>query len=396
MKNQWTTFFGGFVEVKLTGQLVEIFINELVRRNIKVTEVKRIDENTIIFSMPLGDVGKMRETLRKYPCKVTFLKRSGFPFLFQRLLLNGGFFVGFLLFLACIFVLSNVVWGIEISGAKPETEHKIRQELKKLGVEKGKLQFFIAESDDIQRILTNEIDVITWVGVDLRGTTYHLQVVEKKEPQIVKTPNRQNIVAVKKAIIRKVFVEKGKAVVMVNDFVHRGQLLVTSNISNNEKEQTLVPAKATVLGEVWYRSDVEVPLETKFDVFSGKEKTKHYFQIGKVPIPIWGFKNHEYKEYETDVTEKQLFFLGWKLPFYYKTVTYREKETVLRKYSKEQAIEKAKEVGLEDLKSLIPKNSEIIGEKILHEGIENGKVVLSIHYQVLENIGNERPIVQGD
>ena len=48
------------------------------------------------------------------------------------------------------------------------------------------------------------------------------------------------------------------------------------------------------------------------------------------------------------------------------------------------------------MKNLIPKNSEIIGEKILHEGIENGKVVLSIHYQVLENIGNERPIVQGD
>ena len=396
MKNQWTTFFGGFVEVKVTGQLVEIFINELVRRNIKITEVRRIDENTIVFSMPLGDVRRMRVTLRKYPCKVTFLKRSGFPFLFQRLLLNGGFVVGFLLFLLCIFVLSNVVWGIEISGAKPETEHKIRQELKKLGVEKGKLQFFIAESDDIQRILTNEIDVLTWVGVDLRGTTYRLQVVEKKEPEIVKSPSRQNIVAQKKAIVRKVFVEKGKAVVIVNDFVHKGQLLVTSNISNNEEKQKLVPAKATILGEVWYKSDVKIPLETEFDVFSGEEKTKHYFQIGQFPIPIWGFKGHEYKEYEKDVTEKPLFFLGWKLPFYYTTETSREKETVLRKYSKKQAIDKAKEVALEDLKSLIPKNSEIIGEKILHEGIENGKVVVSIHYQVLENIGDERPIVQGD
>jgi len=396
VKNQWTTFFRGFVEVKVNGQLVEVFINELVRRNIKVTEVRRIDENTIIFSIPLGDVSKMRVTLRKYPCKVTFLKRNGFPFLLQRLLLNGGFVVGFLLFLVCIFVLSNVVWGIEVSGAKPETEHKIRQELKKLGIEKGKLQFFIAESDDIQRILTNEIDVITWVGIDLRGTTYHLQVVEKKEPVIVKLPNRQNIVANKKAIVRKVFVEKGRAVVMVNDFVHRGQLLVTSNISNNEESQTLVPAKATILGEVWYKSDVKVPLETEFDVFSGKEETKHYFQINKFPIPIWGFRGHEFKEYETDVTEKPLFFLGWKLPFYYRTETARDKETVTRKYSKKQAIEKAQEVALEDLKNLIPKNSEIIGEKILHEGIENGKVVLSIHYQVLENIGNERPIVQGD
>lgn len=396
MKNHWTTFFGGFVEVKVTGQLVEIFINELVRRNIKVTAVKRLSDQAIHFAMPLGDVSKMRGILRKYPCKVTFLKRSGFPFLFRRLLLNGGFVVGFLLFLVCIFLLSNVVWGIEISGAKPETEHKIKQELKKLGVEKGKFQFFIAESDDIQRILTNEIDVITWVGVDLKGTTFHLQVVEKKEPQIVQTPGSQNIVAVKKAIIRKVFVEKGKAVVMVNDFVNKGQLLVTSNISNSEEKQKLVPAKATILGEVWYKSDVAIPLETEFDVFSGKEETKHYFKISKLPIPIWGFKNHEFKQYETDVTEKPLYFLGWKLPFYYKTITSRDKETVVRKYTKEKAVEKAKEIGLNDLKSLIPENSEIIGEKILHESIENGKVVLSIHYQVLENIGNERPIVQGD
>lgn len=396
MKNQWTTFLGGFVEVRVTGQLVEPFINELVRKGIKVTSVKRIDEKIVMFSMPLQDIAKMRVTLRKYPCKVTFLKRSGFPFLFQRLLLNGGFVIGFFLFLTCIFLLSNVVWGIEISGAKPETEHKIRQELKKMGVEKGKFQFFIAESDDIQRILTNEIDVITWVGVDLRGTSFHLQVVEKKEPQIVKTPGSQQIVAMKKAVIRKVFVEKGKAVVMVNDFVHKGQLLVTSNISNNEEKQTLVPAKATILGEVWYKSDVEIPLETEFNVFSGEEATKHYFQISKLPIPVWGFKNREFKQYETDITEKPLYFLGWKLPFYYKTVTVRDKETVLRKYTKEQAVEKAKEVALEDLRSLIPEDSEIIGEKILHESLENGKVVLSIHYQVLENIGNERPIVQGD
>jgi len=396
VKNQWTTFFRGFVEMRVTGALVEVFINELVRRNMKVTQVKRINENTIVFMIPLAQVGKMRVILRKYPCKVKFLKRGGFPFIFQRLLLNAGFVVGFLLFLICIFLLSNIVWGVEISGAKPETEHKIRQELKKLGVEKGKFQFFLAESDEIQRILSSEIDVITWVGVDLKGTTYHLQVVEKKEPKIVKASKRQNIVANKKAIIRKVFVEKGKAVVLVNDFVHKGQLLVMSNIGNNEKEQVLVPAKATILGEVWYKSNVEIPLKTTFNVFTGQEATKSYLQVSKVAVPIWGFKKNKLTNFETDVTVKPLFFLGWKLPFSYKTVTFRDKETIVREYSKEQAVEKAKEVGLEDLKKIIPENSEIIGKKILHERFENGKVVLSIHYQVLENIGNERPIVQGD
>ncbi|MDQ7864118.1 hypothetical protein RCO48_32715 [Peribacillus frigoritolerans] len=35
-------------------------------------------------------------------------------------------------------------------------------------------------------------------------------------------------------------------------------------------------------------------------------------------------------------------------------------------------------------------------KKILHESMENGKVKLSIHYQVIEDIAIGQPIIQGD
>ncbi len=395
MRNQWTNFYTGYVQVKAKGITVENFVNALVRNNIHIWNMKRESENAVTFYISLNNVNRMRRIVRRYPCKVYFKKRAGLPFLTKRLLLNSGFLLGFILFLTGLFLLSNVVWNIEVTGAKPETEHQIRKELKAMGVEIGKFQFFIDGSDEIQRNLSHEIDAITWVGVELRGTTFHLQVVEKKEPEIVSKVDKQNLVATKKAVIRRIFVEKGKAAVEVNDYVKKGQLLVSSNISNGENSE-FVSAKGVVLGETWYKSTVEIPLVSKFHVYSGIEETKHYVRVNKLSLPIWGFGKTTIADYETDETDRPLYFLGYKLPISYKSVTYRDKETVTREYSKKEAIEKGREIGSNDLKKILPVESKIIGEKILHERFEHGKVVLSIHYQVLENIAIERPIVQGD
>ena len=396
MRNHWTNFYIGNVEIRVSGEQVEAFVNDLARRNIHVWNMRRAGSEEFSFRMSLKDVPKMRAVHRRHRrCKVSFGRRAGLPFLLKRAWLNSGFIVGAVLFLFCLFLLSNVVWNIEVTGAKPETEYRIRHELKEMGIEKGKIQFFLSGSDDIQKQLTKKIDALTWIGVELRGTSFHLQVVEKKEPKKTEAAGRQNLVANKKAIIRKVFVEKGKAVVQVNDYVHKGQLLVSSNISNG-KSTELVAAKGEVLGEIWYKSTVTIPLKTHFNVYSGWEETKHYIGAGKVSLPVWGFKKNKMESYEKDITKKPLFFLGYKLPFTYNTVTYRDKETVIREYSKQEAIKKGQDTAESDLKRLIPKNSEVIGRNILHEGLDNGKVVLKIHYQVLENIAIEQPIIQGD
>ncbi|MGN1400754.1 MAG: sporulation protein YqfD [Bacillus sp. (in: firmicutes)] len=395
MRNEWTNFYTGYVEVKAAGNQVEAFVNDLVRRQIPIKEMKRVNTEEILFVISLNHISKMRVVLRRHDCKISFKKRSGLPFLFKRLLFNSGFLVGALAFVICLFLLSNVIWGIEVTGAKPETQHKIEKELHKMGINIGEFQFLGAAPDDIQKHLTLTIDSITWVGVELRGTTFHLQVVEKKEPKATEQKGRQHLVAGKKAIVRKMFVEKGKAVVQINDYVQKGQLLVSGNISNG-KDTVLVPAEGEVLGEIWYKSDVTVPLKSSFDVFTGLEQTKHSVDFGAFSVPVWGFEKMEMKDYETDATTKPLFFLGVKMPFSYKTVTYRDKEAVIREYSKQEAIEKGQEVADMDIKKMIPQGSRVIGRNVLHEAMENGKVVLSIHYQVLENIAIEQPIIQGD
>ncbi len=64
--------------------------------------------------------------------------------------------------------------------------------------------------EKIQKSLTNGIDNITWVGVELNGTALHMKVVEKNEPTKEKYVSPRHIVAKKKAVIKRMFVQKGR------------------------------------------------------------------------------------------------------------------------------------------------------------------------------------------
>ena len=247
MKNQWTNYYTGYVQVKAFGKGTERLINNLTRRGITVWDVKRAGNDVLVFNMDIADISKLRQIVRKSDCKVSFIQGKGIPFLWKRTLRNSGFLVGIFAFLFCIFILSNMVWGIEIHNAKPETEHRIRKELDRMGVKVGKLQFNVDDVDTIQSKLSDRIEELTWVGVELKGTTFHFQVVEKQQPKKIEATSPQNLVAKKKAIITQMFVEKGKSIVKVHDYVGKGQLLV-SGIIGSETKPEIIPAKGNYKG----------------------------------------------------------------------------------------------------------------------------------------------------
>jgi similar to stage IV sporulation protein len=313
----------------------------------------------------------------------------------KRLFLNGGFIFGAVGFILVMVILSNMVWGIEIKGAKPATEHQIKKELSELGIKVGKLQFYIDDVETIQKKLTDKIEELTWVGVELKGTTYHFQVVEKNQPDKPELLSPRNLVAKKKAVIVQMFVEKGQAKVKRFDHVLPGQLLVSGSIGKEDNPK-IVPAEAEILGETWYKTDVTLPVKSTFFVFNGLEKQKQTISIGKFEIPIWGFGKIKFKEYEQERTEKNVRFLKWDLPISYVINTYRNRETVTREYSKEEALQNAKNLAREDIKSLLSEDAIINSEKVLHQSFQNGKVKLSIHFQVIEDIVKAQPIIQGD
>ncbi|MBP2241670.1 hypothetical protein J2Z40_002242 [Cytobacillus eiseniae] len=395
MNNLWVEFIGGIITVEIRGKGIERLINTFTRNGILIWHVKRHGTESVTIKMRLKDVHKIRPIIRGSECKVTFLRRTGIPFLFKRLIKNSGFIIGAAAFLLVIFLLSNMVWGIEIKGAGPETEHKIRKELDEIGVEKGKLQFLLENVEGIQRHLSNQIEEITWVGVELKGTTFHFQVVEKNEPEQPEYASPGHLVAKKKGVIVDMFIEEGQPIVSIHDHVKPGQLLVSGEIGKEGKTE-IVAAKGEVFAETWYKTDVKYSLKRTFQVFNGNEKQKHFIGIGDWQMPIWGFGKVEYQEFETEYNKKNFRFLKWELPISYTHTTIREREQETKILTNEEAFAAAKVEARNDIRNKLNENDKIKGEKVLHKSVEDGKVILSIHFQIIENIAVAQPLIQGE
>ncbi|NSL50289.1 sporulation protein YqfD [Calidifontibacillus erzurumensis] len=395
MKNQWTNFFSGYVKIKVTGKLIEPFLNHCVKENLRIWNLKRINPNSVTGYLMLEDIPKIRKIIRKSECKLEFIGRRGIPFLLKKMISNSGFIIGLLAAVFLILFLSNIVWSIEITGANPKLEHDIRKELSAIGIKRGKLHFSLPTNEQIQSKLMERIPEITWVGVQLNGTSYHFEVVEKKVVEEPAPLSPRHLVAKKKAVIYDYFVEQGQPVVKINDFVRPGQILV-SGIIGKEGKTELTAAKGKIFGEIWYKSHITVPLETEFHVFTGKYMEKYYLNIFNFSIPLWGFKKVEFSNYKIENIDKQIKFLKWNLPIVYRKQIIREEEKHLRKYDQKTAIQVAKKTAIDALKAKLDEDAVIKGENVLHQKVDNGKLKLMIHYQVIEDIAIPQPIVQGD
>lgn len=395
MKNQWVTYFLGTVLVKVEGRGAERLINQLTRTNLFVWNIRSRGNNTVTFYISLKDLHLLRQQVRGSGCRVSFQRGQGAPFLAKRLLKNGGFAAGSLLFFAIIFLLSNMIWGIDIKGATPETEHQIRKELDKLGIRVGSSHLLARKPEQIQRELTDRMNNITWVGVEMKGTTFHFQVVEKNAPTPVPATGPQHLVANKKAVIAGMFVEKGAPLVKVHDYVKPGQMLVSGIIGNGDK-QRLVPSKGQIWGKTWYKSNVEYPLRSQFSVFTGKEQRIYSIRTGRLNIPFWKKGDKDFSSYLTERDDRAVRFMGWKLPVLYSVTAKREHEQTVRELTQKEAEAAAMKMAREDLKSKLSGEARIDEEYILHEQVENGKVKLSVYFQVIEDIAEGKPIIQGD
>ncbi|NNV05438.1 sporulation protein YqfD [Geobacillus sp. C56-T2] len=395
MKNEWVDTLAGSVRVKVRGKGIERLINACVRQGMAVWNVKKHSADTVTFFIRLSDVKQLRHIARKSGCKLSFVGRTGLPFFWRRVWRNSGFWLGLLVFLAGVFLLSNVVWNIDIEGATPETEHQIVRELKRMGVERGAFQFLLDDPETLQKKLTERIRDITWVGVEWKGTSLHFQVVEKEIPEPKQPLPPRHLVAKKEAVVADLFVEEGQPLVSVNDYVQKGQLLV-SGIIGAEGRTKFVPANGKVFGETWYKSTVVLPLETTFHVLTGKAMARHYIGIGRLSIPVWGWEKPPFSHMVVEREKRPFRFWKWDLPFYYERVIIREAEAVKRSYTWEEAFAEARRIARRELRAKLPEEAAIRGEKVLHQEKENGKVRVELHYEVIENIAVPQPIVQGD
>ncbi|MDG5786547.1 sporulation protein YqfD [Evansella sp. AB-P1] len=395
MKNQWLHKVTGYVRIKISGPYPESFINQCINEGMNIWNIHYAGKNVLICSVLLDEVSYLRKLARNSDCKIRFIDKKGYPFVLQKFWRRNGIIFGCVAFFLSLFILSNMVWNVDIEGASPTVENKLEQAVSEIGIKRGAFQFFLPPPEEIQSIVTDVITDATWIGVTRKGTTYHFQVVEKDIAEREPAEAPGHIVAAHKAVIQDLFVEEGLPMVELNQVVEKGDLLVSGliGIEGNERQ---VSAKGTIFGEMWYEAEISVPLERTLYAVTGQSYRRHNLHIGNWSIPIWGWNPPNFEHTKREVFESNWTVFGYELPFHYGYSDYMEAEVIEMESAVDEAVIVAKEEGKEKLKEQFTKNAEITGEKVLHPKVEDGKVIVIIHFRIVDEIGMKQPIIQGD
>lgn len=397
MKNEdLKHWWNGYVVLDINGHFLERFINRLMNHRLSVWNIVRLDQQRLKLSVGLSDFLSLRMLLKETGCRMRIQKKAGFPFFMHKIERRKGLFLGGIFFFCLMYVLSAMIWVVEIEGLPlPEDEYLARDILEQVGVEPGKFKF---QTEDVQTIklkMMKELPNITWVGFEFKGTRAILKVVEKTLPELPEETGPRHLVANKKAIIYDIFVEEGQPQVKPFQFVQPGDILVSGFIGTEEHPQ-IVSAKGKVWGEVWYESELSFPLRRVHSVLTGEEKKRYYLNIGPLSIPMWGFGEIPFKEYVRDERDYVLSIKDWSSPISWKTeylLASRQKEEML---STAQAEQLGMSLSTKNMIQHLGQGAEIKEEKVLKKRIESGKVYMKMHYTVIEEIASEQYIIQRD
>ena len=80
MKNFWFKRISGQIKVKVIGIGVERLLNYLIKNNVVIWNVHRIDDKTVVFYMFIADLSHLRKAVHHHRVKVRFIKRAVFRF----------------------------------------------------------------------------------------------------------------------------------------------------------------------------------------------------------------------------------------------------------------------------------------------------------------------------
>lgn len=385
MRNGNWTSRAGWLRAEITGEQTEQFIRSCIAEGIGLWSVKRTGESRIVCSFSLTAPFRLKKILQTSGCRMRILERKGILFSWRKLRRRSGIIAGLILFFAALLFMSNMIWSVQINGADPKLEDQIVKLLRKEHVYPGAPDFFISDSGAIESRLSAKLNKVTWIGVSREGTTFKIDVVQKKYPEAAKKTGPRNLIAAKTAIIDHLFVESGQPVVESNQYVRRGQLLVQGQIGTDQQPR-YVSSTGYVIGETWYQSEAKIPLRSHVTLYTGKTSVSVHIDFGHVSLPVWGMAGRAFRHAETETIHRPVRFLIWNLPVSYVRTIYRETKQVTRVLTREQALQEASQEADRVLLAKLRDGSKIISSTIEKSTLKNNILTIQNRQVVNEDI----------
>lgn len=316
-----TVFFvGGKHGVRVLGALSKLC---------SVRDVKILPDG-VQFEVPSKHRGQIIALLDNlcYDYKIIRVK-GAFPFVFNAAA-RFGLALGAIVIAGAIAIFSQFVTRVSVSAADAYTSidgalsASIDGILAEHGVSVGKWLPTLDLGDVEKCILA--LDGVSYASVRRRGTHVAVEIKREQPPADIVEISGSKVTAKKVAVVTRVIVEGGTAVVDYGDVVRAGDTLIDGYAVFGE-DKLEVEAKGIVYGKVYYKKSTFFADIVKVGEVGRVKRVTKIGMFGKTPKP----PESPFDNYELETTVSELgFFLPMKFYTYeFREITERETENTL-------------------------------------------------------------------
>lgn len=363
----------------IVGKNPKRFLDNLISLKISLYDVKLTDKELTIV-VDLDDYDKILKLKTSYKIKV--IDYYGLVKYENILKKYNVFFICLIIGLVLIKVLSSIIFDIDIEHPKSEIRELVLADLEEFGISKYHFKVSYDEKEKIiKKILHKETDRLEWLEIDSIGTKYVVKVEEriKNDPKIDNT--FQHIVAKKDAMILQIEASSGEIKVSKNDYVKKGDILISGFITKDEEIKKKVKAVGTVYGEVWYQAEITLPKVYKEIKYTKNSKKRFQVKFLSHDFLLFDFK--PYKTYESSnitLLENRL------LPMSFNYSKVSETKKITKRYTGTKGEKEAFKLAEKNLKKKLSVNDSIISKKVLKKKEKDSKIIIDIFFKVKEDI----------
>ena len=348
---------------------ISIFIDKCKKNNINLYNITYLSDNKIYIKVSLKDY-KLLKDINIY----SDIKIINYYGLYKFINIIKKFYYDIFLLIISILIMyitSNIVLNIKIYTSNKKDSEAIKNELKQRNI---KLYTFIKNNyNDISNDIMNYNKDIEFISIIRNGTNIEVRFNKNITSNNTNNHTYCNIISNNDAVITRIEPIKGDPLVIKNNIVKKGDILINGSIMFNEEEKEKVCAEGKVFGIVWYKIKISIPKTKEVSEYTKKKKYNISFNNKLL------FKN-KLSNYDEFI----IFNIGK-----FKIIKYKEKIIKTITLTKEEVVNEAINEANKRLFDKIDKNSTIIDQKVLKVNEFNSKIDIELFISVEQLISNQ-------
>lgn len=368
-----------YVNISIVGKNPKLFIKRYVLNQISFEDFKEVSHKHVTIKISYDDYLELLSKNKTYEIYIN--RKYGIVKYTSYIKENYTFVISLIIGFLFLFLISNTILEIDVVHNNSDLRNLIYDELKDNNISCFHfVPSFKKRKKIINKIVSDNKDKIEWLEIERYGSKLTIKVTERKLNKEKEDDKPRHIVAKKDGVIMKIEASNGVILKKKNDYVSKGETIVSGDIIKDETVKGQVHAVGCVYAEVWYLVTIEYPLNYEEVIYLNDVKQNIIVSFMKREASLRKNYATNYLEHKNVLIKEKIF------PFSVRMEKQRKTKVKKEKLGTKEAIKKATKLAENKISVNLKDDEYIISKKTLNFKQNESKIEVGVFFKVYENI----------